>query len=182
MNVNLHVSMNKMQIFSGPSNPHYAPEWDQVGDWIDMARIRSISPPQSSSTGNQQQPSPNLVVRLVLDRWGGSMETKSQDYSIADLGIKAQYFIEGGQSTVSGTIAVLHYGTCIPSSPRPFGRAVFRVPGVLEPANFDEGGIHVGYGYYNGANANVSEDFLLTQKARQETAVQVHDSADVQHG
>ncbi len=184
MNTNLHVNTNKMQIVSGPSNPYYAPEWDQVGDWIDMARIRSMT--QSSdhldNSGSMHlQSDPNLVVRLVLDRWGGGMEIQSQNYFIADSGVKAQYLIEGGQSTVSA-IAVLRYGTCIPPSPRPFGRGEFPAPGVLEPANFDEGGIHVGYGYYNGTNADVSGDFLLTQKVRQETAVHVHDSADVQHG
>ncbi len=185
MNVNLHVSTNKMQIVSGPLNPHYAPEWDQVGDWINMARIRSVA--QTSvhldASGNINfESNPSLVVRLVLDRWGGGMEIESQNYLIADSGVKGQYLINGGQQSTVNGVAMLRYGTCRPSSPHPFGGEAFPAPGVFESANFDEGGIQIGYGYYHDEDNNNSnvKDVPFIQKARRDTAVQVHDSADVE--
>ncbi len=182
MNVNLHVSTNKMQIVSGPFNPYYAPEWDQVGDWIDVARIRIVTQANLDAFGNVNfESNPNLVVRLVLDRWSGGMEIESQNYLMADSGVKGKYLINGGQRSTANGIAVLRYGTCAPASSHPFGGEAFPAPGVFQAANFDEGGIEVSYGYYrdeDNDNSNV-KDIPFIQTAHQDTSIRVHDSTDV---
>ncbi len=123
-----HVHVNHMQFMYDPENFPGVPGFYRAGDWVD-----TISVPGSP------------VVRTRLDRFAGNIFLHCHVYSHSDTGVVAIANVNHGYGPLS-TLSTLRYGTCPLPRNKPYGGSgPAPIPGMLEPAYFDEGGLDVGY-------------------------------------
>jgi suppressor of ftsI len=123
-----HSHINHMQYLTKPANFDKTPNWSMPGDWMD-----TISVPQGVAR-----------VRFVTDRFAGPSLLHCHIYPHSDTGVMATNLIHNGFGPLAGP-ATLQLGTCPLPRPRPLNGVASPIPGVLEAASFDLGGLFVGY-------------------------------------
>ncbi len=165
----LHIHVYHMQYQLDPSNLAETPGYNRKGDWVDTVSV----------------PSGVAVVRTLLDRYGGSIFMHCHVYTHADTGMVTLFLVNGGFGSLS-TPAVLKHGTCLLPSHKPYSDTVLILPGVINPENFDEGGLNVGH-YVSPLPDMVTPPTLLNgitytphamNDARKDETVAVYPSTD----
>ncbi len=123
-----HVHVNHMQFLDDPENFPGVSGFYKAGDWVD-----TVNAPGSP------------VVRTRLDRFSGNIFLHCHVYSHSDAGVVAIANVNHGYGPLS-TLSTLKHGTCPLPRPKPYGGdGPTPIPGVLESAYFDDGGMNVGY-------------------------------------
>ncbi len=161
-----HVHVNHMQFVDDPENFPGVPGFYKAGDWVD-----TVSVPGSP------------VARTRLDRFSGNIFLHCHVYSHSDAGVVAIANVNHGYGPLS-TLATLKFGTCPLPRGKPYGGGgPAPIPGVLEPAYFDEGGLHVGYFTITEPDMpdplNIEYDpTTIVNYIRQDSALSVKESSD----